>query len=388
MSAATALPVNERIVSIFPSMGEAEYADFRADVEANGLLSPITVWRGEVVDGRHRARACSELGIEPRCTELPDAWGQERVVRHIVSLNLHRRHLDTSQRGLVAGRLTTTSRDKGEAVAESNRRRGSQPSASNVALDDADDTPTPVPLVTRSDAAGLLNVSEKTVERARTILDAAPELAPAIERGEVTIAGALTIVEEAPELVEAVAAGEVTPTEAAGEARERKRAHVAANSGQNEWYTPPVYLDAARAVMGGIDTDPATSEQAQQAVQAATYYTAEMNGLDHAWHGRVWMNPPYAQPLIGQFIDKLAADVANGNVTEFLVLVNNATETAWGQSLLATSTSVCFPKGRVRFVAPDGTLGAPLQGQMVAYYGPNASAFEREFSQFGGVWHG
>jgi hypothetical protein len=160
--------------------------------------------------------------------------------------------------------------------------------------------------------------------------------------------------------------------------------HVAQNSGNNEWYTPPAFIEAARRVMGGIDLDPATSEIANRTVQAARIFTAEDDGLAQEWPvGRIWMNPPYAQPLIGQFAERLAQEVERGS--EAIVLVNNGTETAWFQRMGAVCSAVCFPKARVKFLDPQGNPGAPLQGQAVIYCGPNVGAFVEAFSGFGMV---
>lgn len=160
----------------------------------------------------------------------------------------------------------------------------------------------------------------------------------------------------------------------------RKKAHVSNNSGNNEWYTPKCYLDSARLVMGSIDLDPASSAIANEAVQAAKFFTAEENGLEQVWSGNIWMNPPYAQPLIQQFCEKLEQE----KYKQAVVLVNNATETKWGNILLGLASAVCFPKSRIKFVAPDGSLGdSPLQGQMIVYIGVNKSTFCDEFSKYG-----
>lgn len=159
-----------------------------------------------------------------------------------------------------------------------------------------------------------------------------------------------------------------------------RKPHVSYNSGNNEWYTPAEYIEAARAVMGSIDLDPASSEIANRIVKASAYYTAETNGLDKEWSGNVWLNPPYASDLIGKFIDKLTTE---RGYNQAVVLVNNATETEWFFKLVSVASAVVFPKGRVKFYMPDGRTGAPLQGQAILYIGEQPDKFLKAFSKFG-----
>ncbi len=60
-----------------------------------------------------------------------------------------------------------------------------------------------------------------------------------------------------------------------------------------EYYTPPIWTEAARALMGHIDLDPASCEIANQTVKAKAYFTKQNDGLSQPWHGHVWMNHPF-----------------------------------------------------------------------------------------------
>ena len=91
------------------------------------------------------------------------------------------------------------------------------------------------------------------------------------------------------------------------------------------------------------------------------------------------MNPPYAQPLLSRFVEKLIVS----EVIEACVLVNNATETKWFQLLASHAAAICFPKGRIRFWSTSKQQSKPLQGQAVLYIGQNTDEFTKQFSKFG-----
>lgn len=187
------------IADIFPRMSAAEYAALRDDIQKNGQREPIWVWNDQIIDGRHRAQACEELGIEPASRQYDG--DESTLVAFVVSLNLHRRHLDESQRAMVAGRLATLP-------------KGTNQHAS-------------IEAPTQTQAAGLLNVSRPSVQRAREVIEhGAPELMQAVESGRVSVSAAATIAdglrEHKEQQAEIVARGEREILEAAKAIRTKK----------------------------------------------------------------------------------------------------------------------------------------------------------------------
>jgi ParB family chromosome partitioning protein len=152
-------------------------------------------------------------------------------------------------------------------------------------------------------------------------------------------------------------------------------------TGEFERYTPAFYIEKAREVMGGIDLDPASCEQAQKTVQATEYFTVEDDGLAREWHGRVWLNPPYHRDLAPRFVAKLLDEL--GRIDEAIMLTNNATDTEWFQAALEHSDVVCFTNGRIRFEVPDGDPVSPTQGQAFFYFGRNWERFAEVFGTIG-----
>jgi phage N-6-adenine-methyltransferase len=154
-------------------------------------------------------------------------------------------------------------------------------------------------------------------------------------------------------------------------------------TGDNEWYTPLKYIDLARKVLGDIDLDPASTEEAQKNVQAGKFYTAAEDGLTKEWYGRVFLNPPYAQPFIAQFVEKLMAERRAGRVEAAIMLTHNYTDTAWFRQAAEAADAICFTQGRVKFVDADGQECAPTQGQAFFYFGNNVGAFKDTFADIG-----
>ncbi len=130
----------------------------------------------------------------------------------------------------------------------------------------------------------------------------------------------------------------------------------------DEWYTPPEIIHS----LGEFDLDPASSEEAFRLNQSAKkIYTAKENGLIKDWHGRIWLNPPYSNPLLQDFLKRMAEH------NRGIALVFSKIEAKWFHDIVFEyATAVKFLYNRIQFFKPDGTKGTqPRNGSMFVAYG-------------------
>ena len=165
-----------------------------ASIGENGLLEPVAVWRGEVIDGRHRLRACAEAGVEPRFSQLEDATDP---LEYVLARNEARRHLDTSQRALIAYELSRESRPGGDRSSDDYQRN-------------ADHSANLPNGLTQEQAAARLEVSPRLVRDTGRIMaadrPAAPALRQAVRARRVKISDAKRALEQPAEVQEAALA--------------------------------------------------------------------------------------------------------------------------------------------------------------------------------------
>jgi ParB family chromosome partitioning protein len=156
-----------------------------------------------------------------------------------------------------------------------------------------------------------------------------------------------------------------------------------AGTGDNEWFTPPEWVELARRALGRIDVDPASNELSQRVIKAKQWFSKSDDGLDRDWCGKVFLNPPYAQPAIEQFIDKLIAESDAGRTTHAVLLTHNYTDTAWFQKAARWADLLCFTRGRIAFLDSYGAAAAPTQGQAFFYFGNEPKLFRENFGKVG-----
>jgi ParB-like chromosome segregation protein Spo0J len=163
------------LAELFPEMEPEEYSRLVEDIKANGQLEPIWLYEGKILDGRHRYLACQDAKIEP----ITRVYEGEDPTSFVLSLNLHRRHLNESQRSIIGKKLATLEHGGARSPTQ----------AANLPLE-----PNATPQITQKQAAELLNVSERSVRDAGVVLESqTPELIRAVEQGDVAVSAAALV---------------------------------------------------------------------------------------------------------------------------------------------------------------------------------------------------
>jgi hypothetical protein len=158
---------------------------------------------------------------------------------------------------------------------------------------------------------------------------------------------------------------------------------------KNEYYTPRLYIDKVKCVLGGIDLDPFSSEYANYFfVNSKVIFTKEVSAYCHSWDmfykGKVFMNPPYSdgeyKPAIELFLEKLERLKFSS-----IVLTNNNTDTTTTQKLMSKASAYCFPEKRINYYTKEGQIKGNRYGQLFCYFGKNIKLFRETFNDLGVV---
>jgi ParB-like chromosome segregation protein Spo0J len=91
------LRISPEYEKLLPRMSEEEFAQLKTSIQEEGQHYPIIANEDLVVlDGHHRFRACSELGIEP---DFEVRKFEEKILekKFVIEANLRRRHLNNFQ---------------------------------------------------------------------------------------------------------------------------------------------------------------------------------------------------------------------------------------------------------------------------------------------------
>jgi hypothetical protein len=144
----------------FEPMKNLEYAAFKADIQRNGLLQPIMLYDGKILDGRNRHRAMIDAKRAFNKEKDFKVYTGANPAEYVISANVNRRHLTDSQRAMHGARLVQ------------NKLGANQHNRS----------------LSAADAANLVGVSETMITNAKAILEkASDEVLTALKIGNLKV---------------------------------------------------------------------------------------------------------------------------------------------------------------------------------------------------------
>jgi hypothetical protein len=156
------------LANIFPLIEGEEFRKLVDDISKNGLKQRIVLFEGKILDGRNRYLASREAGYtDPSFFQpggsLVEEYNGDNALQYVVSLNLHRRHLTDQQRAAIAAEVANIGHGG---------NRIKSPSGDLICT-----------AVSQAEAAKLMNVSKRSVERAVQRKKVTPEAHEDVKAG-------------------------------------------------------------------------------------------------------------------------------------------------------------------------------------------------------------
>ena len=166
-----------RLAAYFPILEGEELDQLAKDINDNGQLEPIVMFKGEILDGVNRWTACERLGIDPITKEYEGS----DPLRYVISSNVRRRHLDKSQRAMIATEMLPEFEADAEKRRVDMRAVGSTDPTSHRNYGEEESRRS------RAEAAQEFGVSGPSVQRAKRVKEQAPERVDEIVSGETSV---------------------------------------------------------------------------------------------------------------------------------------------------------------------------------------------------------
>ena len=202
------IPVHP-VASLFPMIGDEELQALADDIKANGQREPIIVaYLDEamldepvVIDGRNRFAACELAGVEPEfkyVMSLNDRELSPKVIADwIISHNLHRRHLTTSQRAMVGqGYLAYLKEEAKKRQIEAVKRGNVSRHSDSPVSPKSDELGSVQGSRSDVEAAKLVGVGKNSIRDADFVVKNDPELAQQVRDRKVTVSAAAKRIRE------------------------------------------------------------------------------------------------------------------------------------------------------------------------------------------------
>lgn len=165
---------------IFPMMTDEQLDSLAKDIQTNGLIVPISVMNGKIIDGRNRWMACLKISKTPKTIVVSPT----DPIAYVLSMNRERRHLDDGQAAMAGAR--------GKELYEKQAKERMKASGEKFGKG-MDNCPHPIADKGKSrDKAGeAVGVSGKQVDRAsKVLIYGSKSLIEACDKGEVAVSAA------------------------------------------------------------------------------------------------------------------------------------------------------------------------------------------------------